>query len=120
MIYEYIIIPAEGFLLAITIDILFGEPRPFIHISRISGGMTKTLQNDFRNKGKSKIWSFLLLFIPSISILIPSIIALNFLNYGVYSPVVIVFLYALILTSTFRITSIGSKLKPVINYLEKG
>ncbi len=117
MTYSYILLPAEGFLLAITIDILFGEPRAFINIRDVSIRISSWLFRKFSN-GKGRFSrGFLIVLSTFLIIIIPAIIILN-LNYEIYSDTIIVFLYALILTSTFRITSVGARLKPVINYLE--
>ncbi|MHB1493750.1 MAG: cobalamin biosynthesis protein [Thermoplasmataceae archaeon] len=117
MTYSYILLPAEGFLLAITIDILFGEPRAFINIRDVSGRISSWFYRKL-SKGKGRFsLGFVIVLLTSLIIIIPAIIILN-LDYEIYTDTIIVFLYALILTSTFRITSVGAKLKPVINYLE--
>ncbi len=118
MIYSYLMIPAEGFLLAIAIDILFGEPRAFINIRDTSQKISSWFLHKFVGK-KGKIGTgFLIVLATSIIIITPIIILLDFINYGIYRDTLLVFIYAVILTSTFRITSVGAKLKPVIKYIE--
>ena len=118
MIYSYLIIPVEGFLLAIAIDILFGEPRAFINIRDTSQKISSWLLHKFVGK-KGKVGTgFLIVLATSIIIIFPIFILLDFINYGIYRDTILVFLYAFILTSTFRITSVGAKLRPIIKYIE--
>ena len=120
VIAAMIILPIEGFLLAIAIDILLGEPRNYIHVGYISGTLSrltsrivKKMKNR-RTAGKiSGILSILIILIP-LSIIFYKIYTISSLN------VLYVVLYAFVITSTFRITSFGSKLNPVLNYIEDG
>ena len=118
MIYSYLIIPAEGLLLAIAIDILFGEPRAFINIRDTSQRISSWFLHKFIGKKGKVSTGFLIALATSIIILLPIVILLEFINYGIYRDTLLVFIYAFILTSTFRITSVGARLKPIIKYIE--
>ena len=99
MIYSYLMIPAEGFLLAIAIDILFGEPRAFINIRDTSQKISSWFLHKFVGK-KGKIGTgFLIVLATSIIIITPIIILLDFINYGIYRDTLLVFIYAVIHSS---------------------
>lgn len=102
---------------SLTIDVLFGEPRPYIHPVIMVRRITARLDSRFRSmKNKINAGALFLIFILLITT-IPI-----FLLVYVSKAVTLVYVIAsiIVLKGTFSITSVTERVNPVIEALEKG
>lgn len=112
-------IALEGLLVAIGIDIVFGEPRGFFHIAVISGKLSEKIEKKIGKKHRGSLAGFFLLLIAILSITIPLMILFDILYAYDFLFLIFILLFAIFLKSTFALTSMGRHIRPIINSLEQ-
>ncbi|MCL4327511.1 MAG: cobalamin biosynthesis protein [Candidatus Thermoplasmatota archaeon] len=111
-------IALEGFLVALTIDLVFGEPRGFFHIAVISGKLSERISRAVIEKHRSEIAGFAVLLSVLLIIVIPLMILFDFLYTFPDIFILFILLFSIFLKSTFALTSMGKHIRPVIRSLE--
>jgi adenosylcobinamide-phosphate synthase len=117
---EFLSIIISTLFLALIIDIIFGEPRGFLHIAVISGKWSMFIGRAMQKSKKLVRAGWITALLTVIPITIFFGIVFDFL----YSlPLIYIFFlifYAIIAKSTFAFTSMGSHINPIIKSLENG
>ena len=117
---EFLSISIQALLLAITIDLIFGEPRAFFHVAVITGKWSSFIGKRMQSSRKPGRAGWITVFLT----LIPITFLFAFVFDFLYSlPLIFIFFlifYAIIEKSTFAFTSMGSHINPIIKSLEKG
>ncbi|MHB1439221.1 MAG: cobalamin biosynthesis protein [Cuniculiplasma sp.] len=120
MVYEILDLMVATLFLAVLVDIIFGEPRGFLHIAVISGKWASLLGNKLEKSKKPVKSGYLIVFLS----VIPITILFSFIFNALYSiPMIYIFFlifYAIIEKSTFSFTSMGGHIRPIIRSLENG
>ncbi len=117
---ELLSIIISTLFLALVIDIIFGEPRGFLHIAVISGRLSMFIGRGMQKSRKPVRAGWITVFMT----IIPITIFFGFIFDFLYSlPLIYIFFlifYAIIEKSTFAFTSMGAHINPIIKSLEKG
>ncbi|MGP6240289.1 cobalamin biosynthesis protein [Cuniculiplasma sp. SKW4] len=116
---ELLKLAIEGFLVALGIDLVFGEPRGFFHIAVISGKISEKISARIIKGHSSELSGALFLIGIILIILIPLMILFDLLYTFQVLFIVLILVYAIFLKSTFALTSMGKHIRPIIKSLEK-
>jgi adenosylcobinamide-phosphate synthase len=117
---ELLKIALEGFLVALAIDLVFGEPRGFFHIAVISGNISERISRRIINKHRSELAGTIFLIGIIILILIPLMVLFDILYTFDEIFIIFILVFAIFLKSTFALTSMGKHINPIVKSLEKG